>query len=570
MSAQQRAGSSNVQMIQDNFNFELSSIVRSLSAKVEFYGAQTRAFEAIVTWAAAGQGDLFYSKFNLAVFQNAIGVDPPYTTCLNINSQWPWILPLTTVKEYLEVASNGGSLTFDAQIVTDDCFNGKPGMSMEGEFYLSEDGISYIADSLASEEQCDFTEDDSVVVLRHRFFDNFRWDASLDDNLPVALVNATYNAGTFFTYYLWPYIYFDHMTQNDQNGLVVTGQRSYYDSRWNLNVIAPGDSAYAERVLLPTQFEDVFGPLPFWDIFTEEMLVGAVPRVCKISDTRMVTFDGAFVGAGPDVCWVVAARDCSDNGDWQVQVRNTGAEIAAKIIWPAGGIVVDITQNVVKINSQEMSEKDIPENAMYNFFKKGDAMNFMFADGQFLRINNEIQFGASKWYRGKVCGVCGDMNGEAMSDLQGPRSCVYTDPKLFVLSWTISGDGCAGCNPFELSFRKLDVTNYQKVCPKKIVRPTADIYPSLDSPAIRSCTSWVYQEKMVDNFLCVATQATPVCRPGCKDANSLSKPIEYECQLAQSFAGRKKRQAWLDTCPTGIHWRSILTTYSGPCMTPLD
>merc|ERR1719187_1763862 len=443
-------------------------------------------------------------------------------------------------------------------------------MTMEGEFYLSDDGISYIADSLASEEQCDFVEDDSAVVLRHRFFDNFRWDATLDDSIPIGLLNTTYQAGDFFTYYLWPYIYFDHMKQNDPNALTVTGQRSYYDSRWNIFVAAPSDTALADRVLLPTQFEDLFSPLPFWDILTEEILVGAVPRVCKISETRMITFDGAFVGAGPDVCWVVAARDCTNDGDWQVQVRNTGVEISAKIIWPNGGIVVDITKNIVKINSQTMTEKDIPENALYKFFKKGDTMYFMFAGEHYLRINNEIQFGASKWYRGKVCGVCGDMNGELLSDMQGPRSCVYTDPKLFVLSWTISGDGCAGCNPFELSFRKLDVTNYQKVCPKREVRPTATIYASADSPAIRSCTSWIYQQKTVGQYLCVATQPTPVCRPGCKDTSPLAKPIEYECQLPVSPTERFKRQAWMDVCPTAIHYRTILTTYSGPCLTPLE
>ncbi|CAL4163619.1 unnamed protein product, partial [Meganyctiphanes norvegica] len=141
----------------------------------------------------------------------------------------------------------------------------------------------------------------------------------------------------------------------------------------------------------------------------------------------------------------------------------------------------------------------------------------------------------------------------------------------FILSWSISGDGCAGCNPFELSFRKLDVTNYQKVCPKRTVRPTAEIYPDPNAPAVRSCTAWIYQEKVVGQYLCVATQPTPTCRPGCKDASPIAKPIEYECQLTQSPAsGRYKRQAWQDVCPTAIHWRTILTTFSGPCLTPLE
>ncbi|CAL4163615.1 unnamed protein product, partial [Meganyctiphanes norvegica] len=67
----------NLQNIQNNFNFEFSNIVRSLSAKVEFYSSVTRTFEAIFTWASDGEGDLFYSKFQLGVFQNAIKGEPP-------------------------------------------------------------------------------------------------------------------------------------------------------------------------------------------------------------------------------------------------------------------------------------------------------------------------------------------------------------------------------------------------------------------------------------------------------------------------------------------------------------
>ncbi|CAL4163617.1 unnamed protein product, partial [Meganyctiphanes norvegica] len=161
-------------------------------------------------------------------------------------------------------------------------------------------------------------------------------------SMPIGLLNTTLNVADFFTYFLWPSIYFDHMKQNDPKGVTVTGQRSYYDSLWNVFITAPTDTAIAEKVPLPSQFEDLFSPLSFWDVLTEEILVGAVPRVCKISDTRIITFDGAFVGSGPDVCWVVAARDCTNDGDWQVQVRNTGSELSVKIIWPRGGIVVDL------------------------------------------------------------------------------------------------------------------------------------------------------------------------------------------------------------------------------------
>ena len=38
-------------------------------------------------------------------------------------------------------------------------------------------------------------------------------------------------------------------------------------------------------------------------------------------------------------------------------------------------------------------------------------------------------------YRGRVCGICGELSGDQIMDLSGPRQCMYTKPELLIASY---------------------------------------------------------------------------------------------------------------------------------------
>ena len=43
---------------------------------------------------------------------------------------------------------------------------------------------------------------------------------------------------------------------------------------------------------------------------------------------------------------------------------------------------------------------------------------------------------------GRVCGMCGNMNGEQRNEFMTPRRKVVYDPILFGMSWMVQGENC--------------------------------------------------------------------------------------------------------------------------------
>jgi hypothetical protein len=57
-----------------------------------------------------------------------------------------------------------------------------------------------------------------------------------------------------------------------------------------------------------------------------------------------------------------------------------------------------------------------------------------------------LKIEASNMLRGRLCGLCGDFNGEKMGELKGPRGCVFTHPHRFGRSYMLPSESCNNKN----------------------------------------------------------------------------------------------------------------------------
>lgn len=54
-------------------------------------------------------------------------------------------------------------------------------------------------------------------------------------------------------------------------------------------------------------------------------------------------------------------------------------------------------------------------------------------------------------YRGRMCGLCGNFNGFAQDDLQGPEGLLLPTEAAFGNSWQVSGTGAGWLREAQLS-----------------------------------------------------------------------------------------------------------------------
>lgn len=60
-------------------------------------------------------------------------------------------------------------------------------------------------------------------------------------------------------------------------------------------------------------------------------------------------------------------------------------------------------------------------------------------DGQ-----SQVEVSVPGSYRGQICGLCGNFNGFAQDDLQGPAGMLLPTEAAFGNSWQVSGPGALG------------------------------------------------------------------------------------------------------------------------------
>ncbi|KAL3211845.1 hypothetical protein MRX96_051940 [Rhipicephalus microplus] len=181
-------------------------------------------------------------------------------------------------------------------------------------------------------------------------------------------------------------------------------------------------------------------------------------RYCDVQGHSARTFDGVLVDLPKTDCYEVVARDCSVNRRFVVLARslpNPSFSRALKIfihnteieVLPAG----DGVQPVVKVDGAAVAVSDSgtyahtvagaelftvsKEIGMYELLSKSYGLDVFF--------NSKVLFiQVAPFYRGKVCGLCGDYNYDRQNELVGSNLHLYKDTLSFAKSYVVPSGDC--------------------------------------------------------------------------------------------------------------------------------
>jgi len=169
-----------------------------------------------------------------------------------------------------------------------------------------------------------------------------------------------------------------------------------------------------------------------------------------------------------DNCETILAKDCSPENNFMVLAAKVNDKYRLKLflhnklkiqLTPKGqgmdvevnGKSVTVTKTQPYIHTIKYGIKDIElfsisfDNALYYVDAMGKFGVTMSTDG--------FDFGvaSSLYYRGKVCGICGDNSGEGTNEFRGSDGKLYKSPNPFVYSYVVPDDNCSPPSANELT-----------------------------------------------------------------------------------------------------------------------
>ncbi|KAH6941089.1 hypothetical protein HPB50_013287 [Hyalomma asiaticum] len=181
-------------------------------------------------------------------------------------------------------------------------------------------------------------------------------------------------------------------------------------------------------------------------------------RYCDVQAHSARTFDGVIVDLPKTDCYKVVARDCSVNRRFVVLARalpNPSFSRALKIfihnteieVLPAG----DGDQALVKVDGAAVAVSDSEtyahtvagaelftaskELGMYEILSKSYGLDLFF-NSKLLIVQ------VAPFYRGKLCGLCGDYNYDRQHELVGSNLHLHKDALSFAKSYVVPSGDC--------------------------------------------------------------------------------------------------------------------------------
>nr|WEY02608.1 vitellin-c [Haemaphysalis flava] len=182
-------------------------------------------------------------------------------------------------------------------------------------------------------------------------------------------------------------------------------------------------------------------------------------RVCDLQSNSVRTFDGYLLRLPETDCYKVISRDCSPNRRFVLLARATNNPKVKKAIklfihttmielLPVSddsGLTVRVDGTELEVTTErpyshtshdaELFEIQTQKLGWYELVSKPYGI-YIITDGNALFIQ------VAPFYRGKLCGICGDYNLDRQSDLTGPDDHRYRDTAEFAKSYVVPSPDC--------------------------------------------------------------------------------------------------------------------------------
>jgi len=302
------------------------------------------------------------------------------------------------------------------------------------------------------------------------------------ENIPPRFANLTKKYLRLVNTFRYPYLDIDYgYNLNEANrvhfetntSVSPFGQGVKVDSR----LFTPYFNAFYTGVPYPGFIPVHTFPL-FGYRYRESLMKRRKYPFCAVQGKVVQTFDN-YTYVQPDIgsCSQIVARDCSAEHNFAILSSNVDANKKynrALTVYILHKFKIELVPSaddsklIVKLNGKELPVTE--SEPYFQNIKMGEKTKEIFSisyNGAYYTIDAEkfgffvhtegsgIYVQVSRYYWGKVCGICGDLNGETIHELRGSCGTVYKTTDHFVNSYLIPSGTCKPTLPTESGSNEL-------------------------------------------------------------------------------------------------------------------
>nr|AXP34687.1 vitellogenin-1 [Haemaphysalis flava] len=267
-----------------------------------------------------------------------------------------------------------------------------------------------------------------------------------------------------YSYFPWLYQLEDFDVTNPEGKARIVANVSVHDDLMDVHVILPKEDIKYKQAPMPSWFITPRFYALFEYTNLEQYNSMYRHRICDAQGSTIRTFDEVTYELPDTDCYKVLAKDCSENQHFLIlgtKTKNPKYAKAVRMFLHTFKIellpVTDDSPAIARVNGKKVPVT--PDEPFRQFIHTGvrDVELFRivtYNDHPIYRVHSEI-FGVrvsydgqgiyiqlAPFYRGKVCGLCGDYNFNQFREFIGPDKCLHHNSTTFGNSYVIPSDNC--------------------------------------------------------------------------------------------------------------------------------
>ncbi|XP_054714176.1 vitellogenin-2-like [Uloborus diversus] len=248
---------------------------------------------------------------------------------------------------------------------------------------------------------------------------------------------------------------------------------------------------------------------------------------CDIEGDHVTTFDKYEYTLPPIDCYKVIARDCSPNEHFTIlatKITHPKYHKAVKVFLGKHKIealpVSEDSEIIVRVDGKRVSvtgnepyfHRETEEAAPDFYITFRDFYYALHSEKYGLIVEYDghaISIQVSPFYRNKLCGLCGNYNGQKYDGYTNADGCYYEDEKAYAYAYAIPSDTCT-------------VPQAELKCPAE---------DGFGCTKLRTKVLQLSSGKVPQT--CFSTEPVPECTAHCKSRGTITRQVSFHCLPAK-------------------------------------